>query len=162
MEQLTEVNGHSGACAVPEHVVSVAAICASRFWRLLAICWSGSSETFFECRLQVTKEHPMPTWHPRPRTSRGGWFGSRIYRGSGAATSTIPTWSSILGSIMASGHGGNSSSVAPGAAVGIHVGEGLPPVPRKLADKIWRWEFVDMAELLPEFLVSGEGRGEFE
>ena len=30
---------------------------------------------------------------------------------------------------MVSGHGGNSSSVAPGAAVGIHVGEGLPPVP---------------------------------
>ena len=76
--------------------------------------------------------------------------------GSGAATSTIPAWSSILGSIMASGHGGNSSSVAPGAAVGIHVGEGLPPVPRKLAEKIWRWEFVDMAELLPEFWSRGK------
>ncbi len=75
--------------------------------------------------------------------------------GSGAAASTTPTWGSLLGSIMASGVGGTSSSAAPGAAVGIHVGEGRPPVPRKLADKIWRWEFVDMAELLPEFWSQG-------
>ena len=34
---------------------------------------------------------------------------------------------------------------------GSYVGEGLPPVPQKLADRIRRWEFVDMAEMLPEF-----------
>ena len=33
----------------------------------------------------------------------------------------------------------------------IYIGEGLPPVSPKLAEKICRWEFVDMAELLPEF-----------
>jgi hypothetical protein len=36
-------------------------------------------------------------------------------------------------------------------AAGIYVGEGLLPVPAKLAEKIAKWEFVDMAELLPEF-----------
>ena len=34
---------------------------------------------------------------------------------------------------------------------GVYVGEGLPPIPRKLAHKIVRWEYVEMAELLPEF-----------
>ena len=36
-------------------------------------------------------------------------------------------------------------------SAGIYVGEGLLPVPAKLAEKITRWEFVEMAELLPEF-----------
>ena len=27
---------------------------------------------------------------------------------------------------------------------------------RKLADRIWRWEFVDMGELLPEFLAAAK------
>ena len=34
---------------------------------------------------------------------------------------------------------------------GIYVGEGLLPVPAKLAERIARWEFTEMAELLPEF-----------
>ena len=34
---------------------------------------------------------------------------------------------------------------------GVYVGEALPPVPRKLADKIQAWEFTEMTELLPEF-----------
>ena len=34
---------------------------------------------------------------------------------------------------------------------GIYVGEGLLPVPAKLAEKITRWEFTEMAELLPKF-----------
>ena len=34
---------------------------------------------------------------------------------------------------------------------GVYVGEALPPVPRKLADKIQAWEFIEMTELLPEF-----------
>ena len=44
-------------------------------------------------------------------------------------------------------------------SAGIYVGEGLLPVPAKLAEKITQWEFVEMAELLPEFwssLVSKE------
>ena len=34
---------------------------------------------------------------------------------------------------------------------GSYVGEGLPPVLQKLANRIRRREFVDMAEMLPEF-----------
>ena len=43
---------------------------------------------------------------------------------------------------------------------GAYVGDGMPPVPAKLAAKIRRWEFVEMGELLPEFWVAprdGEG-----
>ena len=39
---------------------------------------------------------------------------------------------------------GNSSE-------GVYVGDGRPPVPTKLAQKIRHWEFMDMGELLPEF-----------
>ncbi len=39
------------------------------------------------------------------------------------------------------------------AVGGAFIGEGLPPVPQKLAAKIHRWEYVDMGELLPEFLA---------
>ena len=37
----------------------------------------------------------------------------------------------------------------PGA--GVYIGKGQPPVPSKLAEKIRRWEYVEMSELLPEF-----------
>ena len=40
------------------------------------------------------------------------------------------------------------------ANTGVYIGEGLPPVPQKLAERIRRWEFIDMAELLPEFWGS--------
>ena len=44
---------------------------------------------------------------------------------------------------------------------GVYVGAGNSPVPNKVAERIRRWEFVDMAELLPEVRLSGgenEGR----
>lgn len=34
--------------------------------------------------------------------------------------------------------------------LGISVGEGMTPIPKKLAEKIRRCEFVDMGELLPD------------
>ena len=37
------------------------------------------------------------------------------------------------------------------SGTGIYIGEGLPPVRLKLAEKIRQWEFVDMVELLPKF-----------
>ena len=37
------------------------------------------------------------------------------------------------------------------SGAGIYNGVGLPPVPPKLAERICWWDFVDMAELLPEF-----------
>ena len=36
-------------------------------------------------------------------------------------------------------------------SLGVYAGEGLPPVPSKLAEKIRRWEFIEMSEMLPEF-----------
>ncbi len=43
---------------------------------------------------------------------------------------------------------------------GIYIGEGIPPVPEKLAGKIRRWEFVDMAELLPELWGSSPAKSD--
>ena len=37
---------------------------------------------------------------------------------------------------------------------GVYVGDGLPPVPAKIADKIAKWEFVEMYEMLPESWVQ--------
>ena len=46
---------------------------------------------------------------------------------------------------------GGSSSKRKASEQGAYVGEALPPVPQKLADRIQAWEFVEMSELLPEF-----------
>ena len=46
---------------------------------------------------------------------------------------------------------GNVGASAP--STGVYIGEGLPPVPLNLAEKIRRWEYSDMLELLPEFWV---------
>ena len=43
---------------------------------------------------------------------------------------------------------------------GVYLGEGLPPVPVKLAVKIRKGEFVEMGELLPEFWSSTKGEEE--
>ena len=40
---------------------------------------------------------------------------------------------------------------------GVYVGDGVPPVPEKLASKIRRGEFVEMGELLPEFWSHTKG-----
>ena len=46
--------------------------------------------------------------------------------------------------------------------LGVYIGEGMTAVPKRLAEKIWRWEFVDMGELLPDGWAQGkseEGAG---
>ena len=45
----------------------------------------------------------------------------------------------------------------PSAGLPTHIGEGLPPVPARLAAKILRHEFVEMHELLPEFWHNHKG-----
>ena len=47
------------------------------------------------------------------------------------------------------GDGGGGASAA-----GTYVGDGMLSIPARLAAKIWRWEFVKMGELLPEFWVG--------
>ena len=39
-----------------------------------------------------------------------------------------------------------AASHAPLPMAGVYVGEGLPPVPTKLASKILRWEYIEMAK----------------
>ena len=46
-----------------------------------------------------------------------------------------------------------NAELAP-VSEGVYVGDGLPPVPTKLAAKIRKGEFVEMGELLPEFWSS--------
>ncbi len=33
----------------------------------------------------------------------------------------------------------------------VYIGEGQPPIPKPIVEKIADWKFIDMAELLPEF-----------
>ena len=75
---------------------------------------------------------PEPTHHP----------GSPLNDTPSAPSSVA----SMLCNLLPIAGGTNQSS-----GTGLYIGEGLPPVPPKLAEKIRRWEFVDMSELLPEF-----------
>ena len=64
--------------------------------------------------------------------------------GSGGETTTM-----VLSDLLTAGGPGG---MVP--AAGAYVGDGMPPVPAKLAAKVRRWEFVEMGELLPEFWVG--------
>lgn len=50
--------------------------------------------------------------------------------------------------------GANASLIPP--TNGVYIGDGLVPVPAKLATKIQHGEFIDMGELLPEFWPSSQ------
>ena len=56
-------------------------------------------------------------------------------------------WDSLISSSGANG-------IIPVDQQGVCIGEALPPVPERLVSRIQKWEFIDMAELLPEALVS--------
>lgn len=45
------------------------------------------------------------------------------------------------------------AALSPGSE-GEYIGDGLPPVPAKVAAKIRKGEFIEMGELLPEFMAS--------
>ena len=88
-----------------------------------------------------------------PQLSTASLLGWGTHHGhhtaSPAITSTSPS------PILATGTSSSGLPFAPTRLAppmpGVYVGEGLPPVPSKLADKIKRWEYVEMSELLPEF-----------
>ena len=75
--------------------------------------------------------------------------------GSGSAASTRPDPPVSSAAAAAAAAFCNllpfGASAGPRSGAAVYIGEGLPPVPSKLADRIRRWEFVDMSELLPEF-----------
>ena len=59
-------------------------------------------------------------------------------------------WRDLLTSML----GSNSHNA--GDPQGLCIGEALPPIPERLVARICRWEFMDMAELLPKALVSAK------
>ena len=67
----------------------------------------------------------------------------------------LPTAGSKL-HMVAAGHmlpaAGNAGASA--LSTGVYIGEELPPVPLKLAEKIRRWDYTDMSKLLPEFWAA--------
>ena len=69
---------------------------------------------------------------------------------AGGLTVTHPALASISG--LHVGEGAPALTSGPG----VYVGEGATPMPKKLADKILRWEFVEMGELLRS---SGSAQG---
>ncbi len=68
----------------------------------------------------------------------------------GPAAATVCNLLPVIGAVT-QGH------PMPTASNGIYIGEGLPPVPLKLAERIRRWNFIDMSELLPEFWTTATG-----
>jgi hypothetical protein len=78
---------------------------------------------------------PPPVTSDREHAARQGGCRDREGHSADLVTNLLPTANDSL-TVMAEG---------------VYVGEGVPPVPAKLASKIRRGEFVDMGELLPEF-----------
>ncbi len=69
---------------------------------------------------------------------------------AGGPPSVIPstaTAAAAMCNLLPFGGGANPAV----ASTGLYIGEGLPPVPLKLVEKIRRWEFIDMSELLSGF-----------
>ncbi len=52
--------------------------------------------------------------------------------------------------------GGAAKERAAAKPASVYIGVGLPPVPGKIAERIRRWECVEMHELLPELLQKAE------
>ena len=75
----------------------------------------------------------------------GTGMNAALHKGGDASTSF--QGNSVLCNLLPSLYSTKDSS----GTVGIYVGEGLPPVQVKQADKIRRWEFVEMNELLPKY-----------
>lgn len=87
---------------------------------------------------------------PIPLTS-GGTYGSRLLPGySGSGVSSLLAGSGSTTATMTNLLPLAHSSLRT-ASEGVYLGEGVPPVPDKLAAKIRKGEFVEMGELLPEF-----------
>ncbi len=65
---------------------------------------------------------------------------------SGTTISVENTLASLLSG------GGGSLPIPKETRTEVYVGDGLPPVPAKVAARIVKWDFVEMQELLPETL----------
>ena len=88
-------------------------------------------------------------------------------RGSSTSTgaiTTVSTTQSITAPLSHAGLGPGTSKLLPWSLTippandssMMCVGEGLPPVPRALVDKIVAWRFIEMSEMLLEYWVLGK------
>ena len=103
----------------------------------------------------VIIESVPQAWAQCPRRTR--WREFPCSRGQAHSTSTTDQAALLMNLLPQAGE-----SLLP-ARDGVYVGDGIPPVPAKLATKIRRGEFIDMGELLPEFWSAqddGEARKE--
>ena len=87
----------------------------------------------------VASANPSTTGQIAASVATASALGTDV--GSGMATGAMAG--------MAVSSGMNSSLGNP--ALGLFLGEGVPPVPQKLATRIRKGEFIEMHELLPEF-----------
>ena len=77
-----------------------------------------------------------------------------------APLGTVPTGGAggISSVDMAVGRLGDVETDRAGSSsAGVFMGEGLPPVPGRLVERIRKWEFLEMYELLPELLTDQKG-----
>ena len=84
---------------------------------------------------------PATATSPATTQASSGSSGAAATGGTDSATTMMALLSAVAG------QGAHSSGSICGERVSI--GHGLPTVPKSLFDKIQRWEFVDLAELLP-------------
>ena len=96
-----------------------------------------------------------------PTLSAASLWGPRTQHSMGAAPLSLSATGQapiLATSSLGSGESPRLTNLLPFApprlsppTLGVYVGEGLPPVPPKLAERIKRWEYIEMSELLPEF-----------
>ena len=90
----------------------------------------------------------IPPGHAGPSSMLSSWVGRPSQTGIPTSTLSLARAATTLA----------VSNLLPFAvrlplapAVVVYVGECLPPVPAKLAERIGRWEFIEMSAMLPEF-----------
>ena len=100
----------------------------------------------------------LPVMNCRQSAIRGSTISCMIPGILGISTTSTPTDTSTTWSCLGAEP---SLSQLPQRTQGVYVRAGNSPVSSKLADWIRRWEFIDMADLLPEVrLRDREGKSE--
>ncbi len=79
--------------------------------------------------------------------------------GSGEMPQSLPLLEATAGLLAGAEGSPDGDLAAGGRGAGMFMGEGLPPVPARLVDRIRRWEYIEMYELLPELLADHKGEG---
>ncbi len=77
--------------------------------------------------------------------------------GSGEMPQALSLLEAAAGLLAGAEGDHGSDTVAGGKGAGVFMGEGLPPVPARVVERIRRWEYIEMYELLPELLADHKG-----